>query len=85
MKLTRHDIIIIRALFKLNKKQFAFLCDFSPEYISKIENGTRPISEKLEKKVIERFKLNDDILQRIKVLAQLAKQLEQEGRLKKLD
>ena len=85
MKLTRHDIIIIRALFKLNKKQFAFLCNVSPGYISNVENGTHPISEQLEKNIIERFKLNDDILQRIKVLARLAKQLEQEGRLKKLD
>lgn len=76
LKLAKEDIAVIRALFGYTRKQVAFLCDVSPGYITLVEQGKRPISKKLEHNMIARFKLDEEILIRIKFLATEFKRLQ---------
>lgn len=75
MVLERKDIAVIRALFGLTRRQLAFICDVSPAYITYVEQGKKPISERLENNINARFKLNDELLMRIKMLAKEAEDL----------
>lgn len=68
MKLTKDDIRTIRYINNLSKRDLAKQTGLSLTYVSMLENGERPITDNVQNKILNHFKLTADDMQRMRTL-----------------
>ncbi|MEY9867826.1 transcriptional regulator with XRE-family HTH domain [Peribacillus sp. B2I2] len=79
MKLNRYDIIVLRTALGLTQRQLGFLIDKTPEYISMIENGKKPLTGNVQELIADRLKVDDEVLLAVRMLSNRLKELENKG------
>jgi len=81
VKITRYELKVLQMLFNLRQSGLAVLLDVSEPYVTQLLKGNMPITENIERKVNERFKLNEDdeLATMVKLVALRMKQLSAKG------
>lgn len=65
MRITADEARLIREVYRLTLEDMAALCDVSISLISKVENGHRKLSDRLQQRLVNEFELTPDKLARI--------------------
>ncbi|MGM7724381.1 helix-turn-helix domain-containing protein [Metabacillus sp. Hm71] len=64
------DLPIIRDFYNLTTNRLADICNLSQSYVAMIENGHRPITINVERRIIDQLGLNADIIDKIRKAAE---------------
>jgi predicted transcriptional regulator len=77
LKLNRWDLRVTRTMLGLTQKNVAFLIDKTHGYVSQLEAGTKPITDKVEDDLKRAFKLDEEVHQAVRVLSDRLKEIEE--------
>ena len=80
MRLNKYDIIILRTSLSLTQRQFGFVLNVTGEYISMIEKGKKPLTDKMSREIIERFAINEPVFTAIRLLSNRLQELQNAGK-----